>query len=207
MKRLFCAFAVVVLISLCASSISAGEGSEEQNRYGVGISLFEEFFSFAYSTHVSDMTGGVNIYFPVRIGGIFRIEPEIGFDYTSYDYEYEGETYDNWERVIRIGFGMGPIIQKGKLDIYYGLRFGLAFASSQDYSRTVYAPEGTDRKLSKTDWYIGPAFGSEYFVSPHFSVGGEVQLDFTSYGEWGDSSTTNLYALQNRNLFFVRWYF
>lgn len=208
MKRLFCAFAVVVTIALCASSISAGEDSEERNRYGVGISLFEEFLSFAGSTHVTDLTGGVNVYFPVRVGGSFRIEPEIGFVYTSFNYEYGGETYDNWERVIRVGFGMGPIIQKGKLDLYYGLRFGLAFAALKDYARTIYSPEGTDVEVSKTDWYIGPALGSEYFVSPHFSVGGEVRLEFASYGEWDDSSSmTDLYVLQNRNLFFIRWYF
>ena len=74
--------------------------------------------------------------------------------------------------------------------------------------RNIYYPERTEDELSKTDWYIAPAFGSEYFVSPHFSIGGEVRVEFASYGEWNESSSmTNLYSIRNRNLFFVRWYF
>jgi hypothetical protein len=208
MKRLLCALACILSISLVSSSIFAGEEPEERNRYGVGISLFEEFFSFAGSTYVTDLTGGVNIYFPARIGGNIKIEPEIGVMYVSYDYEYGGETYHGSERVIRVGLGIGPIFQRGKLDIYYGLRFGLALASLIDLERSIYSPEGTEDEFSRTDWYLAPAFGSEYFISPHFSIGGEVRVEFTSYGEWDESSSmTNLYSIQNRNLFFVRWYF
>jgi hypothetical protein len=208
MKRMLCALICVLSISLVSSSLSAGEETEETNRYGVGISLFEEFLSFAGTSFVSDLTGGVNIYLPLRVGGEFRIEPEIGVMFLSYDYEYYGETHDNSERVIRVGLGLGPIIQRGKLDIYYGLRFGLSFRSIKDFQRTIWSPEGTEEEISKTDWYVAPAFGSEYFVSPHFSVGGEVRVEFTSYGEWDDSSSrSDLYTIQNRNLFFVRWYF
>ena len=92
--------------------------------------------------------------------------------------------------------------------MYYGLRFGLMYRSIKSFERTIYSPEGTDLEISKTDWYIAPTFGSEYFVSPHFSVGGEVRVEFTSYGEWEEnSSRSNLFTIQNRNLFFVRWYF
>lgn len=208
MKRLFYVLTCLLCISLVSSSSFADENAGERNRFGVGISLFEEFLSIIGSTYVSDLTGGVNIYFPTRIGGNIKIEPEIGVMFLSYDYEHEGEIYDGSERVIRIGFGIGPIVQRGKLDIYYGLRFGLAFVSLKDFGRTIYSPEGTEEELSKTDWYIAPAIGSEYFVSPHFSVGGEVRVEFTSYDEWNESSSiTNLYTIQNRNLFFVRWYF
>ncbi len=208
MKRFFYVLVFVLSVSLVSSSLSAGEESEQRNRYGVGISLFEEFLSFAGSTYVTDLTGGVNVYFPARIGETFRIEPEIGVMFMSYDYEHEGETYHGSERVVRIGIGLGPVIRRGNLDIYYGLRFGLAFASVKDYARTIYSPEGTEDELSKTDWYFAPAFGGEYFVSSHFSIGGEVRVEYISYGEWDDtSSMTDLYTIQNRNLFFVRWYF
>ena len=208
MKRLFCVLTCILSISLVSTALSAGEEAEERNRYGVGISLFEEFLSFSGTSYISDLTGGVNVYFPMRVGGEFKIEPEIGVMYLSYDYEYDGVTHDDSERVIRVGLGLGPIIQRGKLDMYYGLRFGLMHRSIKSFERTIYSPEGTDVEISKTDWYIAPAFGSEYFVSPHFSVGGEVRVEFTLYGEWdGDSSRANLYTIQNRNLFFVRWYF
>jgi len=34
--------------------------------------------------------------------------------YVSYDYEYGGETYSGSERVIRVGFGIGPMLRRGK---------------------------------------------------------------------------------------------
>jgi hypothetical protein len=208
MKRILCALACILSISLVSTTVSAGEEVEERNRYGVGISLFEEFLSYAGISFVSDLTGDVNIYFPLRVGGEFKIEPEFGVMFLSSDYEYDGVTHNNSERIIRIGLGLGPIIQRGKLDMYYGLRFGLSFRSIKDFQRIIYSPEGTEEEISKTDWYLAPAFGSEYFFSPHFSVGGEVRVEFTSYGEWDDSSSrSNLYTIQNRNLFFIRWYF
>lgn len=207
MKHLFGTLACILLISLVSSSLLAGEDDGERNRFGVGISLFEEFLSLSGPSYSVDLTGGVNVYLPVRLRENVRIEPEFGIMYTSYDYEYDGESYDGSERIIRIGIGIMPIIQRGKLDMYYGLRLGVSFASLKEPERTIYTPfEMQD--YSKTDWYIAPAFGSEFFVSPHFSVGGEVRLEFTSFGEWNDSgSTSDLYTIQNRNLFFVRWYF
>jgi len=72
---------------------------------------------------------------------------------------------------------------------------------------TIYTPFEI-KDYSKTDWYVSPAFGSEFFVSKHFSVGGEVRVEFTFFGDYDDSgSTTRVRVIRNRNLFFVRWYF
>jgi len=73
MKHLLCALACILSISLVSFSIFAGEEPEERNRYGVGISFFEESFSFVGSTDVTDLTGGVDIYlYPPESGGTSR---------------------------------------------------------------------------------------------------------------------------------------
>jgi len=200
MKHAFGTLACILFVSLVSTGLRAGEEVGERNRFGFGMSLGGSFSV--------DMTGDVNFYFPIRIGENIRIEPEFGIMYSSWDFEYEGETYNGSERIIRIGIGVMPVIQRGKLDMYYGLRTGVHLAALEDPARTIYSPEPFVLSYSRTDWYIAPAFGGEYFVSSHFSVGGEVQLEFMIFSDYDDySRTTDVRVIQNRNLFFVRWYF
>jgi len=62
---------------------------------------------------------------------------------------------------------------------------------------------------SKIDFYIGPALGAEYLFTKRFSLGGEIQLNFISIGQWdGDLSAENSESVvRTKPLIFVRWYF
>ncbi len=37
---------------------------------------------------------------------------------------------------------------------------------------------------SKTDFFIGPAIGGEYMFNKHFSLGGEINLNYISIGHY-----------------------
>lgn len=94
--------------------------------------------------------------------------------------------------------------RKDKVDIYYGVRNGLI--CTWDYDR--YDWNGTERyERSKTDYYFGPAMGGEYFFSKHFSLGGEVQLNYVFIGRWdgGDGGGTEG-GIRTKTFIFVRWY-
>ena len=207
MKQTLCFLSCILVVGLLPRGLPAAEQPAEGTRFGVGISLFEEFLSFAGPLYSRDVTGGVTAYVPVRHRGVFRVEPELGIWYSSYDYVYEEEVHEAKERTYIFGLGIMPIIRRDKLDIYYGIRIGVAM-TLQKLQRTVYIPAGSHEERSKTDWYFGPTIGGEFFASEHFSVGGEVRLEFAFYDEWDETDPTNdLFTIHNRNLFFVRWYF
>jgi len=59
---------------------------------------------------------------------------------------------------------------------------------------------------------IGSAFGTCYYFSKHFCLGGELQFNYTNIGQWetegeeerNDISKTSLRSI---TLLFVRWFF
>ena len=83
-------------------------------------------------------------------------------------------------------------------------------------THTRFHTEGT----KETDVHLGASFGGEYFPFTQFSVGGELQLNYTSYGNPDITQTSSQQPpatsttserkqhLWNTDaLFFVRWYF
>ena len=94
--------------------------------------------------------------------------------------------------VIRVSdvvsdFGAGLMIrvnvQTGDAVPYLGARFGMLRRS----------PENID---ATTDYYYGPAGGGEYFLSEHFSLGVEAQLNITKSDDnstrFGNPGGTNI---------------
>lgn len=167
---------------------------EKENRIGIGVSIGRqiieemEYRAFEYT----------RFYVPIIVSSHFRLEPEIGY----YRYSGSGEDWKESRKRLSIGCGIFFITRKGKVDIYYGARLGL-ISTSYFYETTTYL-----RDESRTDFYIGPAIGGEYFFSNHFSLGGEIQINHISIGQWsdeiGDASES---IIRIKPLVFVRWYF
>jgi hypothetical protein len=135
---------------------------------------------------------------PISLSSNFRIEPEIGY------YRYSGSDED-WEEsysILSIGCGIFSVTQKGKVDIYYGLRLGLR-STSYSYRYTWDGVDSVDE--SKTDFYIGPAIGGEYFFTKHLTLGGEIQLNYIFIGQWDDGEGSES-VIRTKPLIFVRWY-
>jgi hypothetical protein len=90
------------------------------------------------------------------------------------------------------------------LNYYYGIDLGVILTSVSNESSYLGSTETSD--LSKTDFYIGPAIGGEYMFSNNFSLGGEIQVNYISIGNFDDNSDDSTSAISTRGKIILRWY-
>ena len=157
------------------------KAQEKEKSIGIGISL---------SNIVGVFDDSLVIYLPIHTSSKFRLEPEIGFNLYSDSFGI----WNNTSVSLSIGCGFFAVKNKGKFNIYYGVRNGFIINS---YS--------TNGRSSRTDLFFSPALGGEYLFSKHFSLGGEAQISYIliGIGEGGENAS----ELRTKPLFFLRWYF
>jgi hypothetical protein len=145
-----------------------------------------------------------NFSFIIR-GKNFRIEPSLGYFTLSSDYsdgEYSGESSMS-------NFRIGAVIAYNNssfesMNFYYGIDIGVILSSISGSSNNPYTgSESIDE--SKTDFFIGPAIGGEYMFNRYFSLGGEINLNYISVGNYGDEDATT-WLISTRGAVYVRWY-
>lgn len=188
---------ILLLVTLLLASYQL-QAQDRKSLIGIGISMGKEIISSNGS--VLTLFDFPSIYVPIIISSKFRLEPGIGF----YRYSGSGTNWEESTTILSLSFGIFAVTRKDKVDIYYGVRNGLI--CTWDYDR--YDWNGVERyERSKTDYYVGPAMGGEYFFSKHFSLGGEVQLNYVFIGQWdgGDGGGTEG-GIRTKTLIFVRWY-
>lgn len=166
---------------------------EERSRIGIGVSIGKEVLpTDGMQLTLFDFP---SFYLPISLSSNFRFEPEIGY------YRYSGSDED-WKEsasILSIGCGIFLMTRKGKVDIYYGARLGLISTSHS------YEYPWSDGEESKTDFYVGPAIGGEYFFNKHLTLGGEIQFNYISMGQWDDGEGSES-VIRTKPLIFVRWY-
>jgi hypothetical protein len=121
-----------------------------------------------------------NFTVPVLLGSRVRLEPEFGFVSVSSEFTPAGgaETFSVSQSVWRYGLNAHVVIlERGDLRPYAGLRVGWMRYSSRQTTTT------DEFETSRGDTYYGLAVGGEYFVSPFFSLGGEIQVNRVSLGD------------------------
>lgn len=194
------AFSLLVLLVLAATARAQDGG----NRVGIGVSLIQG----ALIADLEELQFGAtflsNIYVPIIVGRSFKLEPEIGFLRFSEDGEFAEETITQW----RFGIGAFYYMRAAEsLRAYVGPRLGLQLTSMTDENGGKY-------EFDETDLLIGIALGGEYFFSDNFSLGGEIQLNYTSFGEPsykidGVEQEMDLgrSLINNNGLILLRWYF
>lgn len=190
-KLIFIMLVVLVFLSMVSSLLA----QEKMNSIGFGASLGKELYSASLT-----LLDFPSFYLPITLSN-FRIEPEIGY----YRYSGEFEDEDTIETRLTIGFGIFLISRKPNTNIYYGLRMGLM--RSYEYDKWVW--DGQDvYEDHRTDYYIGPAIGGEYLFTKHLSLGGEIQVNYISIGQWSESTGKHSVSVtRTKPLIFVRWYF
>lgn len=186
---------------------------------------------FGVGTAISDIDDITStIFFPITISSYFRIEPEIRFmrKSSSSDRESKENDFNNTStsentstsKHFHIGIGIFPVIPKDSYNLYLGVRLGyIRISSSHEYnsissSIDYYHNYKSKVKESTNGYYIAPAIGGEYFLSDYFSLGGEVQVEYTSLkGEEkneGDNqgiTDRSSSSTSARALILVRFYF
>ena len=150
-------------------SCSESDSEVELHDFGFGIHM-EQF-------KLNDIMGNANtipankLIFTINVENVLRIEPELGFNYVK---NKEDETED-----LGLFFGLGVfgMNQKGRTNIYGGLRFEYGNIKYQ-YSNWIGGGTVTD----KTDRIsVGPVCGAEYMFGTHFSIGGEFGVYYIGY--------------------------
>lgn len=199
MKRAIFIILFGAILLLDANMLQAQEETiPKATRVGIGVAVGKDF-SFIDDGELMFLPIGVsNVYLTIIGSSNYRFEPEIGFwRYTSSSDNHKS-TYNN----LRLGCGIFPITtQKGKTNLYYGFRLGIV------HSTTSSEYNSDDDRESKTDFYIGPSIGGEYFFNDHFSIGGEAQLNYISIGQFNGDNDYKESVIVNKNTIVLRWYF
>jgi hypothetical protein len=197
--------ATILVSVLTVFSIAQTEDSNVQ--FGFGVNLSREVPTFTSTQEMDIFTLPIdlaNFSFVIK-GKNFRIEPSLGYftgstDNTSGQYSYESSISN---------FRIGTVIAYNNssfesMNFYYGIDVGVILSSVSTSSNDPFGGnQSTDE--SKTDFFIGPAIGGEYMYNKYFSLGGEINLNYISVGNYGDGDSTT-WLISTRGAVYVRWY-
>jgi hypothetical protein len=143
------------------------------------------------------------IFLPINVGSRFRVEPEIGFFRNTIS---DTGALNRTETVQGLHAGAGAFIlaKKDRFTLYYGARGGYI-------RRTSSVSVGGSRRTDDTipGYFVAPAIGGEYFLSDYLSLGGEVQVRFSSL-DWKrppTANTTSFTFVATHGALTVRFYF
>lgn len=151
-------FPALLLIFAIATFAAPAQGqSTDDTKIGAGV-----FFE-ATESAVDGAGGNVTVTVPILLPSV-RLEPQLG--YRQVTRSETGED-DETDTIFEIGGGAFKTLRTYESgDIYAGGRIGLIQRSQSSGNTT----------LSETGFFIGPAFGGEYNLGEHFSLGAEAGL-------------------------------
>ncbi len=187
--------AALIAIGSLASNVYAEDGP--RFGLGTGYSSGGSVGFLGIEIDLEEVLTPVSLYAPITFGN-FRIEPEIGYIRSAQSDDNVSITNSTFQ--LGSGFlGLHEIVDRTRL--YYGARLGLSHSSVEADFNGEFAPD--DESESRTNFYIGPALGTEYMPNDHFSLGGEAQLLYTSI----DDPDSDISLINTRTTLFVRVYF
>jgi hypothetical protein len=222
----------VLAVAIFASQDSISQ-EQVHNRIGIGMSIEPALFgsSLLYYTTAYGPDGyyivnqsayqasPINVYLPINVTPTFRLEPVFGI------YLFRNEhtiitTYKSEVTLTHLALGGFYLIPTNtNLQMYVGPRIGLNFVTSlsTDYYYPGLIAVQRERKTTQTDVVAGLNFGGEFYASPAFSIGGEIDANYVFYGnpdvsytppQTGTSTTERKqHVIATGALFFLRWYF
>ena len=196
---------LTTLLSLTLTIFSFPQAEDNDIQFGLGVNLSRDLSVISGAGELELISVPVDLanFSMIIKGSFFRLEPSLGYFTTSSEHSYAGNTIESSSSNIRLGavvaFNNDPI---ESMNFYYGIDFGFILSSNSQTSSI--SNETTDD--SKTDFFIGPAVGGEYMFNKHFSLGGEINLNYISFGNYDSESESSIWAISTRGLIFLRWY-
>ncbi len=194
MRKPFILGGICTLIILFSQSVNA-------QQFGIGVGVAS---SGTIITNSTTQDGEVDlsptsIYLTFR-NKAFRLEGEFGILRLSAT-DSEEEDF----RFSRTGFhfGLGVFYSKNNAssNLYLGARIGRIF------NNETYKDGSYDEEDKRDDTFIAPTLGFEYNFDSHFSLGGEVQVNYLLFGNVDSEDTSEYSILRTRTIIFVRYYF
>ncbi|MFC2094796.1 outer membrane beta-barrel protein [Bacteroidota bacterium] len=214
----FLCYALLLLFVVSANA----QDDRTRLGFGVGVGISTVPMGDGDDMDLSSLSAPVsfhNFTFIIR-GKSFRIEPNFGFFSYSQETDAEDENEDTYKEEIsssnfRVGAVLAYATAIGSTNLYYGLNIGIISSSAsidQKWTGT-YTPDNTSEKGSKTDFAIGGAIGGEYMFSDNFSLGGEIQINYITVGQFDwelpehitkNDITTSI--ISTNAIVMLRWY-
>ena len=204
-KSFLCCF----LLLLSVISVKA---QDDPVRIGFGVGFGREFTSvISYYGGIEDLSvitlpvDFVDLSVTIRSKN-FLFEPNFGYYSTSFSYTPSNS--DNREEIhtsnLRLGTVLAYVNSNESLNYYFGIDLGVILTSNSRES--TYQGSTDINENSKTDFFIGPVIGGEYMFSNNFSLGGEIQVNYISIGNYDDDSDVSSSAISTRGKIILRWY-
>jgi len=195
---------LVTFLMFVLAAFSFAQTEESSVQFGFGVNLSREVPTFTSSENMETVILPIdlaNFSFVIR-GKNFRIEPSLGYFYGS----SESSSNQFISEISTSNFRLGAVIAYNNssfesMNFYYGIDIGIILSSIS--ATSSYSNESVDE--SKTDFFIGPAIGGEYMFNRYFSLGGEINLNYVSVGNYGDGDSTT-WLLSTRGAVYLRWY-
>jgi hypothetical protein len=165
---------VVILFSTIVTTFAQ---ETKQSKIGFGVSIVDVKDLIRILSGDGDISP--SIFLPINVSSKLRIEPEIGFfTVTSEDKTpTQNEKNKDYSDQFHFGIGIFPLKDLVSYNLYYGARLGYIHFSSYNENDMGYTVR---EESSSGGFFISPTIGGEYFFNNHFSLGGEVQVRFTS---------------------------
>lgn len=189
------------IVCLAAPASAQTPTQEGRTQFGVGVNLAPSLLTLAGSSQGAYLPIGLwNLFFPIRFGRSFKLEPEVGILSVSSEASVSGTTANSKGTSLRLGVGAFIVMPLGggATQMYVGPRvLLLSTSTSVDYSSTGYS---SSQSSSETDWVIGLALGGEHFFSPHFSLGAELQVNYVTFGTPSYTPSSGQQPSESRSL-------
>jgi len=199
--------ASVVLMGMLFPQIFPQEPKVQTGNIKTGIGFEFQTIGPLVAALTNSSSASGSIYLPM-VTEKFMIEPNISFMYDKDEVDYENPDYDDqedYESYLMVNVGLFFLNYKSeKLRTYTGARIGMATSKS----KSVYSDDVTKGKA----FLFGPAMGAEYFISEHFSFGGECTLRISrgteeGFDYWGSEVTETETTTLLVPTLMVRFYF
>ncbi len=179
----------------------------ERAQIGIGVGL-DPSAIISTDVVVSFLPVGLgSVYVPVIIQGRYKIEPGIGFFRYKRSW-VQGDRFSETKTTLwHLGLGLLYMFAPGRsLRPYVGPRVTYSKWSEKEEL------DSSESKISSSDWIIGLVTGGEYFFSDHFTLGGELQLNYIALGQasrdgFPDDSGVSERILNINSLIVLHWYF
>jgi hypothetical protein len=215
MKKYFVLFITLALVLTLLTISVAQESTESKTAVKWGFGVSTSIFSIGALEYYIPPYQSTAISIPIYFSNQFKMEPFI--DYGNYHNERKPGSIDDEKDEYKyhsITIGTGIFYSKDIIDtrIHIGINIGYMnqyYFSGYDRGIFSYSTEHEGNGL-----LIAPSIGGEYFFSHHFSLGSEVQFEWSTLDSDNtetDNSTQNKYkSLSNRfvtkGLVIVRFY-
>src|SRR5229473_1026290 len=164
-----------LLCLLPASSALAQGGAIPRVGLGVSISDAGELNVVGGPTTATSVITPT-ILVPIHLSSRFRVEPEVGYFQNSYTSTSGVVSQTTTDTSARFGAGAFLLTSAQRFTLSYGVRAAY-LRNSQSFAG---ASSSANSSTTVPGFLVAPAIGGEYFLSDRLSLGGEVQLRFTS---------------------------